>query len=272
MTNLPRLCSFESRRAEEMGRMIEKMGGQPTVAPSMQEVPLEDNPDVFEFADRVFNGSIDAVVFMTGVGAKALLDVVATKYSRAKFLDALRDTTVMIRGPKPAVILKEWDVPYAIRAPEPNTWRELMTEIDGAGFDLAGHSVAVQEYGIANEDFYSALRGRGAEVIPVTVYRWTLPDDTGPIENAIRSTIAAEFDALMFTSANQVRNVLEVATVIGQRDEWLAATKNCVVTSIGPTCSETMKALGLAIDYEASPPKMGPLVRGTLEVVSSRRD
>ena len=270
MPGPPRICSFESRRAEEMSRLIEKMGGVPTVAPSMQEVPLEENPAVFEFAEKLFAGSIDALVFMTGVGATALLNVIETRYAKSDFLDALRKCTVMIRGPKPAVVLKAWDVSYAIRAPEPNTWLELISEIDTNNVDLSGGTVAVQEYGIANDEFYDALRERGATVIPVTVYRWTLPDNTAPLENAITSTIAGKFDALMFTSANQVRNVLEIAERIGQRAEWLAAASKCVVASIGPTCSITMKELGLSIDFEASPPKMGPLVRGTIEAVSKQ--
>ena len=270
MSNPPRICSFESRRAAEMSRLIEKMGGQPTVAPSMQEVPLKNNPAVFEFADQLFAGAIQCIVFMTGVGAKALLDVIETKYSRDDFLDCLRKTTVMIRGPKPAVVLKDWNVPYTVGAPELNTWCELIAEIDRSDIQLAGQTVAVQEYGIANDEFYDALREREATVLPVTVYRWTLPDDTGPLEAAIRATIAGEFDALVVTSANQVRNVLAVAEKLGQRDAWLSAAKECVVASVGPTCSITIRDEGLSVDYEASPPKMGPLVRGTIETVTSR--
>src|SRR5690606_35239806 len=48
-----RACSFESRRAEEMASLLRRQGCVPTVAPSMQEVPLEDNTSVFEFAERL---------------------------------------------------------------------------------------------------------------------------------------------------------------------------------------------------------------------------
>ena len=267
MTIQPRICSFESRRADEMVRLIEKMGGRPTVAPSMQEIPLQDNPGVLQFADKLFAGSVDIVVFLTGVGARALLEVVETRFDREQFLDELRRSTVVIRGPKPAAVLKEWNVPYHLRAPEPNTWREVLSEIDDDGLNLKGRTVAVQEYGVANEEFYSALRQRGAIVVPVTVYRWSLPDDTAPLESAINATIAGEFDALMFTSAQQVRHVLEVAGRLDRADEWRTATARCLKASIGPTCSEAMQAAGLMVDYEASPPKMGPLVRGTIEAL-----
>ena len=40
-----RVLSLESRRSAEIEKLIRARGGQPFVAPSMREVPLEDNPD-----------------------------------------------------------------------------------------------------------------------------------------------------------------------------------------------------------------------------------
>src|SRR3954449_8382610 len=39
------VVSFESRRATEMAAIIESYGGRPRVAPSMREVPLEQNAE-----------------------------------------------------------------------------------------------------------------------------------------------------------------------------------------------------------------------------------
>ena len=44
------VAAFESRRADEIATLISRFGGVPRVGPSMREVPLEDNPAVFEFA------------------------------------------------------------------------------------------------------------------------------------------------------------------------------------------------------------------------------
>ena len=51
--------------------------------------------------------------------------------TREPFLAALRRTRVIVRGPKPAAVLRELDVPVWANAPEPNTWRELMAAVDG---------------------------------------------------------------------------------------------------------------------------------------------
>src|SRR5262249_35854421 len=110
-----------------------------------------------------------------------------------------------------------------------------------------------------------ALTVRQAELIPVPVYRWALPTDTGPLEAAVRGTIAGEFDVLVVTSAQQVRNVLEIADRTGAREAWLHAARNCVVASIGPTASETLTEIGLPADIEPEHPKMGHLVQSTAQ-------
>ncbi len=45
-----RVVAFESRMAAETQPMIERHGGVATVAPSMREVPLEDNHAALDFA------------------------------------------------------------------------------------------------------------------------------------------------------------------------------------------------------------------------------
>ena len=48
-----RVVSFESRRATEMGELIRRQGGDPFVAPSMREAPIENNPEALKFAEQV---------------------------------------------------------------------------------------------------------------------------------------------------------------------------------------------------------------------------
>ena len=74
------MVSFESRRATEMGELIRRQGGDPFVAPSMREAPIENNPEAFEFAERLFRGEFDLMIFLTGVGTRALNKVLASRY------------------------------------------------------------------------------------------------------------------------------------------------------------------------------------------------
>jgi len=259
-----RLCSFESRKQAEMQSLIERLGGHAVVAPSMREIPLEQNAAALTFGDRLRTGGVDVMVFLTGVGARALAEVLALQMTLPQLVDALRDCVVVVRGPKPAVVMREWGVRIDVQVPEPNTWRELLDAIARHG-SVAGRVVAVQEYGIPNPDLYQGLQELGAQVVPVPVYRWELPEDTQPLRKAIRGIVAGDYDVLLFTSAQQWRHVEQVAREEVGDEAFLAAARKCVIASIGPTASETLLAAGLPPDIEPAHPKMGHLVVAVAE-------
>ena len=125
-----RVLSLESRRGAEMSKLIANHGGEATIAPSMREIPLETNTEALAFARNLFAGAFDMVIFLTGVGTRALARVVETIYPLDQYLAELRKVAVVARGPKPVAVLKEWNVPIAVTAPEPNTWRELLRALD----------------------------------------------------------------------------------------------------------------------------------------------
>ncbi|HEV8132785.1 MAG TPA: uroporphyrinogen-III synthase, partial [Acidobacteriota bacterium] len=102
-----RVVAFESRRAEAMEQLIRTHGGVPLVAPSMREVPIEENTDAFDFARELLEGRIDIVIFLTGVGVRFLSSVIETRYPREQWIGALSQTSVIARGPKPVAALRE---------------------------------------------------------------------------------------------------------------------------------------------------------------------
>jgi uroporphyrinogen-III synthase len=253
------VCLFESRKEAEMRTLVERQGGTVLSAPSMREISIGDNPDALAFAERLLAGEIDAVVFLTGVGARALLEAVEPRIGRDAFLSALQQTCTIVRGPKPAAVLREWKVKIDYQVAEPNTWHDLLALLD-AHVPIARKAIAVQEYGEPNHELYAELERRGAEVVRVPVYRWALPEDLGPLQHALAETIAGRVDVLMLTSAQQLRHILEVAAAQGLREAWLAAARRCVVASIGPTASATIAEAGLPVDIQPEHPKMGHLV------------
>src|SRR5689334_8207090 len=113
-----RVAAFESRRAVEMARMIERMGGVASVSPSMREVAETENAGVVDFANRLISGQIDVVILMTGVGTRHLVTQVERHVDRKRFLCALADATTIARGPKPTSALKEFDIQPTHRVPE----------------------------------------------------------------------------------------------------------------------------------------------------------
>ncbi|HEY4234178.1 MAG TPA: uroporphyrinogen decarboxylase [Lacipirellulaceae bacterium] len=259
-----RVAAFESRRAADMERMIEKKGGVPLVSPSMREVPLAQHQAAIDFANRLITGQIDVIVFLTGVGTRELVKQVERHVDRDRFLAAISDVKTVVRGPKPAAALKELGISPTVSVPEPNTWRELLTTLD-AKLPVANLVVGLQEYGITNPSLIAGLEARGATVFPVRVYDWDLPENVRPLQENVRRIVAGEIDVAMFTSARQVLNLLKVADDMGLADDLRQRFRNVVVASIGPTTSEMLRTSGLPVDLEPSHPKMGHLVQETAE-------
>jgi len=253
------VAAFESRRAVEIAELIRRHGGEPLVAPSMREVPFDDNLAVADYARRLVADEIDITIFLTGVGLRALLRTLPDADAVARCVEAWRRSSVVARGPKPVAVLRELGLVPDVVAPEPNTWRELLVALD-AQLPLQGKVVAVQEYGVANESLLAALAERGAEIVRVPVYRWALPEDLGPLRAAIAAILGGRVAVALFTSANQVYHLFQVA---GEDAPALRrAFAAVVVASVGPICSEALAEHGVRVVYEPPHPKMGQLVGG----------
>jgi len=265
-----RVLALESRRAPELAKLIATYGGEAVVAPAMREVPLESNKEALAFAEALFAGELDVVIFLTGVGARALLSVVETAYKREEYIAALQRVRVVARGPKPVAVLRELGVAPAITVPEPNTWRELLLAFDEAAASqeklrLRGTRVAVQEYGISNPELLSGLRERGASVTRVPVYQWALPDDRAPLQEAVKSLVAGEIDVVLFTTSVQLAHLFQIAAEMKLEEPMRLGLCRAIVASIGPTTSEELQRRGIRADLEPSHPKMGFLVKETAE-------
>ncbi len=254
-----RIISFESRRAKEMAELIRRHGGEPIVAPSMREVPLAENSAPLELCQKIEARQIDLVILLTGVGTRTMVDALTLHYSRERIAALLGSVILLARGPKPVAALKELGLQPAFTAPEPNTWKEVLAILD-SNVQLKGKRIAVQEYGITNQELLSGLASRGAEILRVPVYRWALPEDIAPLQAAIREIVGANADVVIFTSATQVENVFKVAQQDGLDTKLPTSLTRALVVSIGPVCSEALVRFGLKPDFEPAHPKMGFMI------------
>lgn len=256
-----KIVAFESRKASQMASALARHGGQPVVAPSMREVPDEDPTEALAFAEKLIAGQFDCVILLTGVGTRHLIKSVAAQYPTEQMADALRSVTLVARGPKPVAALREIGLTADVVAPSPNTWREVVSALAQAG-DLAGQRIAIQEYGQANQELAEALTQSGATVTSVQTYRWQLPEDIGPLKSAIRQIIDGHIDVAVFTSAQQIRHLFQVARQDALEADLRTAFGRVVIASVGPTCTQAIRSLGLAPDDEPDTPNMGSLIKG----------
>ncbi len=256
-----RVLSLESRRAKEVEKLIRTYGGQPFVVPFMREVKLESNHAALEFADRLMRGEVDVVIFMTGVGVRALLDIVETRYERSAFLAALDRVKIVTRGSKPETALRELKLRPIASAAEPTTWHELMTALTGYfGESLSTQRIALQEYGASNPELLAELTERSASVLKVPVYQWALPHDLQPLRECVHGLTHASVEVVLFTTAVQVIHLMLIAQEMDQVTELLAGLRSVVVVSVGPTTTAELLHYGITPDFEPSRPKMGFLI------------
>jgi uroporphyrinogen-III synthase len=259
------VLTLESRRAAETAKLIAGRGGRPVVAPALREIPLESNVKALAFISDLIAGHFEMVILLTGVGTRALLRIAESAGQREAFLAAMCRTAVAARGPKPLAVLRELSIPASIAAPEPNTWRELLTALDNAAaqFPMRGRRVAVQEYGVSNPELLAALAERGAKVTPVPVYQWALPEDLEPLRAAIAAIERGELDVVLFTTSVQIDHLFQVAVQMGAEAALRRGLARMLIASIGPTTTEALLRHSLRADIEPSHPKLGILVEET---------
>ncbi len=256
-----RILSLESRRAREVEKLIRTYGGEPFVVPAMREVPPASNDQVLRFADQLMAGWFDLVVFLTGVGVRALVEIAQTRYDREEFLSALRRVKIAARGPKPGAALRELKVPVTVTSEEPSTWIELLRAIDdGFGDALCEFRVAIQEYGASNPELLAGLSSRCHELTKVPVYQWALPFDLQPLRECVLGIASGSVDVVLFMTAVQVIHLFQVAGQMGAQAQLRAGLSSLAVISIGPTTTEELAHYGITPDFEPSRPKMGFLV------------
>jgi uroporphyrinogen-III synthase len=275
-----RILALESRRAEELSKLIASYGGEAIVAPAMREVPLASNQEARTFVRQLLAGNFDVLILLTGVGTRALTNVADSVCPREQFIAALKRIKLIPRGPKPVAVLRELGVTPTLTVPEPNTWRELLQVLDGAAkppqnLELRGMRVAVQEYGISNPELLAGLEQRGARVTRVPVYQWALPDDVSSLRAAIKQLADGAIDVVLFTTSVQVTHLFQVAAEMKEEERLRNGLAHAMIASIGPTTSEELSRHGVRPDFEPSHPKMGFLVKeaaeGSAEILRRKR-
>jgi len=248
----------EARRAHELATLITRLGGTPYAVPALREVPCRDLGLARAALARICAGGVDVIAFLTGVGARAFLDLAAHEGRQAALLAALAGMLVAARGPKPVTVLRGAGVRVDVVPPEP-TSESLLAALAARG--LAGRVVAVQRYGEEAPALVAGLGAHGATVLEIPLYEWALPEDLAPLERLVRELVDGRVDAVAFTSAPQVAHLFLVARRLGLEAALAAALgERVVVAAVGPVCAAALEARGVVPAVRPARGTMGALV------------
>ena len=234
-------------------------------APALAEVPAVEPAVIATLVADLEERPATLAIFQTGVGTAALFSSTDALGYTPRLLELLTRMTVAVRGPKPVAVLRERGVHIDRAAREPFTTHELLATIGDIAVD--GKRVLVQRYGAANIELEGALLERGADVIEVTTYRWSLPTDTKPLVKLIDALERGAVDAIAITSSAQVYNLFALAERRGRSVRLRDALRGTVVASIGPVASAALRKFGVAVTVEASPPRLEQLASALEQVL-----
>lgn len=191
-----------------------------------------------------------------------MIKTVSEHLDGENFLAALCRIKIASRGPKSSSALREFNVPVTVLSPEPFTWQALVQAMEGKfGNGLTRMNIAVQEYGISNPEFLTALAERTASVARVLVYQWAMPEDLQPLRDAVIALANRQVNVVLFMNAGQVAHLFVMAERLGYTGALYEGLRSTVIGSIGPSTTEGLSMYSLNPDFEPSQSKMGFLIK-----------
>ncbi|TMQ91967.1 uroporphyrinogen-III synthase [Actinomadura soli] len=257
-----------ARRHEELATLLERRGARVVLAPAIRLAPLADDAELLEATLACAAGPLDHVVVTTGIGFRAWLESADGQGTRDALVARLAEAAIVARGPKArgairsAGLQERW-------SPESEGCAEVIEHL--LRTDLAGARVAVQLYGERQPELTAALRGAGAEVIEVPVYRWSRTEDPTPLRRLVGQAVAGTVDAIAFTSAPAVTETLAVAAESGLEEPLLDAMRAHVVAAcVGPVTARALTVRGVPT-VQPERARLGALVRALVTGLPGRR-
>ena len=223
------LTTRSGSQSSELRDLLAQLGAAVVEIPTIEIVP----PQTWEPVDRAISSlaDYDWVVLTSANAAEAFCGR----------LDGRALPPLAAVGGKTARRLEELGHPVAI-IPEDYRAQGLLKALPE---DLGGLRILLPRALVAGEDLPAALRGRGAEVEVVTVYRTRRPKEGA--ERLRRLIGTGRIDCVTITSGSTASNLLEM---LGS-DDPTRRLQGLTVASIGPVTTAAARAVGIEVHVEA---------------------
>jgi uroporphyrinogen-III synthase len=254
------------RRAVEQMAMLERRGANVLHGPVIRTLPLGPEGGLRAATSDLVHRPPDLLVVTTGIGVRSWFASSWTWGLGEGLPEALAETQILARGPKAAAAVIGEGLTVHWRAPG-ETMADVLDHV--LTLPLAGRRVAVQLSGRAEADFVAALRASGATVIELAVYEWVLPEPSQPARRLVQALIGGEVDAITFTSAHAVANLVALAGPDVARVQGCLA-RDVTVACVGPVTAGAAQAAGAGDVAVATPARLGAMVRALSQRMAER--
>lgn len=251
-----RIALTGPRRSQELGKLVENLGGVPLYRPAQGTVILDDL-DLRNGIISWVNSPPDWSIFTTGVGLEALFDMAEDMGVAAALWDTLRENHIAARGYKTANALKKRQLTIQVRDDDGST-EGLIREL--AAYDLKNKSVMLQLYGDPNPRLVSWLEEQGASCKQILPYRHIAPPQES-LELLLCDIIEGRVDAATFTSGPQVRFLMEYARKQEKYNELLQALEGPVIAvAVGKVTAQGLVEAGVPRVVAPKEERMGSMM------------
>ena len=257
------------RRSAEQIELFARRGARVLHAPTMATQYLDDEAALRRATDEVLKAPPDIVIITTGIGLRAWFEAAQGWGLGDALLASLRPARLVARGVKAAAAARQWGLEVALQPPSERLDDAVALLIEDG---VAGLRVVVQEHGQPTGEAAVDLKLAGAEVVPVPVYRWRLPDDPAPALRLVDATLGGEVDAITFTSAPAVTNLFTLADLNGHGAALRAAFNSgrVVAGCVGSVCAGAASDEGVEAPLFPGLGRLGLLVRVVSEALAAR--
>ena len=256
------------RRSDEQIKLLTSRGATCLHGPVIKTHPIGSEDDLVAATRVLVETPPDIVVLTTGVGVRGWLEAAEAAHLGDELRGVLDGAQLFARGPKAVGALVTAGFDASWRAPSAR-YTDVIDAL--AEREPVGKRVAVQLDGAGATGLCDALTSLGAEVVPVPIYRWSLPDDTAAAERLIRAVVDRRVDAVTFTARPAVDNCFEIAALHGLADELAEALRTDVEPHcVGPVCSAGLTDIGIERVFVPERHRLGALVQMVTSSLGAR--
>jgi uroporphyrinogen-III synthase len=236
-----RIAVPESRELDLFVNMLERHGAIAVRCPLVSIHDVEDAAPVKAWLKRLAQGQHDSLVLYTGEGLSRLLDFARRSGIEAEVIAGLRRTRKIVRGPKPAKVLRSIGLTPDVMAEEPTTAGLIATL---SALDLSGTCVGVQLYPGGEHLLTGFLNEAGAKADPILCYRYASQEEDERVARLVDDLVTGSIELIAFTSTAQVRRLQDVARRFGRMAELDTAMRQALIAAVGPVTAQAVEEAG----------------------------
>lgn len=236
-----RIVVPESRELDLLVNMLERHGAIAVRCPLVSIHNVKDAAPVQAWLQRLAEGHHDSLVLYTGEGLSRLMDFAQRSGIATEVIASLRRTRKIVRGPKPAKVLRSIGLTPDVIADVPTTAGLIATL---SALDLSGSCVGVQLYPGSEDVLTAFLEKAGAKADPILCYRYASEEEDERVARVIDQLVTGSIDLIAFTSTAQVRRLQEVARRFSRIAELDTAMQRALIAAVGPVTAQAIEDAG----------------------------